>query len=503
MNRLFIFGIGGTGSRVCESLAFLLASGVSCGGYEVVPILIDTDASNKDTLDCVAVLEHYERLHDRAFPHGPVSSPQLTADNRGARFFATPLRRLSSIAEASTKDISTTFRLNFQSVVNLPFRDFIALDLIQSERTKSLLEVLYSEDNLNDVLTGGFLGNPNVGSVVLSAFRSSPDFALFATSFRPGDRIFIISSIFGGTGAAGLPWLLKTLRSESQDSGAAQAIRKAPIGALTVMPYFGLRDDDQSRIDSNAFITKTKAALAYYADHVQEINAQYYIADSVQNTYSNHESGSAQNNDAHLIELLGALAVTNFANRPDREFTEGNRMFFECAIGLDSDQLSFDTVGAPLAEVFEDELTRFHLLAILCRDHFGHATHQPWAKKNGFAKGFFAENVDWEDLKNFVDRYLNGWLRELAQNRRAFTPFDLQVSSLDLTRFRNGRLLASRSMFEPAFGGEAFDVAANTVSRNRKLPGQRGDLVRFFYLTWLGTEHMRSQYSAGRGTERS
>jgi hypothetical protein len=113
------------------------------------------------------------------------------------------------------------------------------------------------------------------------------------------------------------------------------------------------------------------------------------------------------------------------------------------------------------------------------------------------------ENVGWVDLRNFVDRYLSGWLSELAKNRRGFTPFDLQVSSVDLTRVLNGRLLPSRSKFEPVFGGEAFDVAANKASRSRELPGRSGDIVRLLNLTWLGTEHMRSQYSAGRGTERS
>ena len=38
------------------------------------------------------------------------------------------------------------------------------------------------------------------------------DFLDFCQVFKPGDAIFIINSIFGGTGAAGFPLLLKNLR---------------------------------------------------------------------------------------------------------------------------------------------------------------------------------------------------------------------------------------------------------------------------------------------------
>ena len=47
----------------------------------------------------------------------------------------------------------------------------------------------------------GFKGNPNIGSVVLNQIFESDAFNDFATSFGQGDRIFIVSSIFGGTGA--------------------------------------------------------------------------------------------------------------------------------------------------------------------------------------------------------------------------------------------------------------------------------------------------------------
>ena len=78
--------------------------------------------------------------------------------------------------------------------------------------------------------------------------------------FFKSDFLFIISSIFGGTGAAGFPVLLQNFRQSDNNH-----IRDSQIGSLSIMPYFRLSDPGHSSdIDSNDFITKTKSALTYY-----------------------------------------------------------------------------------------------------------------------------------------------------------------------------------------------------------------------------------------------
>ena len=134
--------------------------------------------------------------------------------------------------------------------------------------------------------------------------------------FTDGDRIFIISSIFGGTGASGFPLLLKTLRTNDSIPNHG-LINKAEIGAVTVLPYFKITQDDNSSIESDTFIAKTKAALAYYEKNIgRDINTLYYIGDNTatQKSYANNEGGENQKNNAHLIEMLSALAVINFTN---------------------------------------------------------------------------------------------------------------------------------------------------------------------------------------------
>jgi len=96
----------------------------------------------------------------------------------------------------------------------------------------------------------GFVGNPNIGSVVLNQFQDSEEFRDFANNFNEQDRIFIISSIFGGTGAAGFPIILKNIRNAPniQNANARGFLQNAKIGALTVCPYFNIQADEQSPI---------------------------------------------------------------------------------------------------------------------------------------------------------------------------------------------------------------------------------------------------------------
>ena len=46
--KIFLFGIGGTGSRVIKSLVMIAASGVDIQASAIVPIIIDPDFANAD-----------------------------------------------------------------------------------------------------------------------------------------------------------------------------------------------------------------------------------------------------------------------------------------------------------------------------------------------------------------------------------------------------------------------------------------------------------------------
>ena len=59
MSKLYVFGIGGTGSRVLRSLTMLLASGVECEANTIVPIIIDPDDSAANLTEAVESMKKY------------------------------------------------------------------------------------------------------------------------------------------------------------------------------------------------------------------------------------------------------------------------------------------------------------------------------------------------------------------------------------------------------------------------------------------------------------
>ncbi|RYF53460.1 MAG: hypothetical protein EOO39_40745, partial [Cytophagaceae bacterium] len=63
MAKLFVFAIGGTGSRVLKALTFLLASGVKMNNTdEVIPIILDPHATNDDLLRTKDLLREYGNI---------------------------------------------------------------------------------------------------------------------------------------------------------------------------------------------------------------------------------------------------------------------------------------------------------------------------------------------------------------------------------------------------------------------------------------------------------
>ena len=69
MARLFIFAIGGTGSRVLKSLTMLLASGIKPNSereFEIVPIIIDPHKSNEDLKRTERLLGNYQTISNQA-----------------------------------------------------------------------------------------------------------------------------------------------------------------------------------------------------------------------------------------------------------------------------------------------------------------------------------------------------------------------------------------------------------------------------------------------------
>ncbi len=455
MSKLYIFGIGGTGARVLRSLTMLLASGVSLGDKTdtIVPVIIDPDTSNGDLTRTVSLMNLYMKIRQH-----------LSFDNRPEK---------KGYFHVGIDDMNTSFRLHLNNVANMKFADYIAYNRFanqgQADSNQALLSLLFSDKNLACPLDVGFKGNPNMGSIVLNDPKNTESMIALLQHFQSDDRIFIVSSIFGGTGAAGFPLLQKTFReAERLNMPNSSAIANAAIGAVTVLPYFGLKENKDSEINMETFISKTKAALKYYIGNL-DVDNLYYICDSIKNRYENVEGATEQRNKAHFAELAAALAIVDFATaNVEHNRVQTNASFREFSVKADQNPLSLGDLCTSTFGQVGREMMSFYLFSRFMMEHFDQTRDYAWAKtpqmKNAsFNDAFFA------DLRQFADAYKNQWLKELSDNQRSFQPFDLFANTDDVfdtimhieprKTSMLGRLLGKNLKGYPAIDTEISDVS--------------------------------------------
>lgn len=401
MSTLHVFAIGGTGSRVLRSLTMLLATGVKCD-QTIHPIIIDPDHSNEDVSRTSLLIKDYCKLR---------AGLALDSSTK-VKFFSTNF------------DTHGDLRMPIENTSDKRFRDYIRVSSMSHE-SRALMHGLFSDDDLDATMEVGFEGHPNRGSVVLNQIASTHAFNSFANSFKQDDNIMIISSIFGGTGASGFPLLLKILR-ENKDIPNHKLINEAPIGAISVLPYFKVKKDNDSPIDSATFISKARSALQYYKrtmSNGKALQCLYYIGDQTAHQYDNHKGGQEQRNDAHFVELASALAVVDFANK------KPTATFKEFGIKDNVNRIIFSNLGDETRNLIKVPMTQWALLYHLFTKHYDDMKRQSYVKDRG--DDFL--NEDWVMVfQSMLGKY-NEWLEELAANEISFAPFKL-VNDASLTK---------------------------------------------------------------------
>lgn len=445
MARLFIFAIGGTGSRVLKSLTMLLAAGVKPRSeFEIVPIIIDPHKGNEDLKRTQELLENYQSISD-----------EVGLDNG---FFGTKITTLRNLVSSDSR-ISNNFTFNLQEVSNTRFKDYINYGDL-GEPSKALAEILFSGksidkngrsvDLLETEMDIGFVGNPNIGSVVLNQFKDSDEFREVASNFGEQDRIFIVSSIFGGTGAAGFPTILKNIRNAMNLKVDSKGfLRDAKIGAITVLPYFNIETDKKSPIQKSDFIAKTKSALYYYKDNVtgnKSINCLYYIADNFTGKpYANDPGNGGQKNDAHFIELASALAIIDFLEIPDSRLktVEGKAehpIYKEFGIEQDVADIDFSGLGIGAQKKIMLPLAQLLMFKKFLENQLNESVEkQPWSVNQPELNRHFFEDAFY---RSFLARFLEsfrGWLEEMSNNKRGFAPFNLDSKLETLLKHKTAK----------------------------------------------------------------
>ena len=427
--RLFIFAIGGTGSRVIKSLAFLCAAGVrptdpSTGrpidNFEIVPIIVDPHQSGRDVKRTVELLRDYSKI--RAAIYSNHDKPD--------GFFAAKISTLKSLMPDSDSDLQDSFMFNMNAVERMRFKEFIGYNDLEEEN-QALMQMLFSPSQLDTSMHIGFVGAPNIGSVALNRFKDSEEFRAFGNLLREGDRVFFISSIFGGTGAAGFPIMLKNMRRcEDLNISGRGYLQHAKIGALTVLPYFNIEHSDASAINKADFLVKTRSALHYYskaltAEGRSLLDAIYYLGDkTVSSPYPNDPGEGGQKNAAHLIELIGAIAPLDFAAKSDTDLT-GPMRAYEYGLERDASNIDMLTFDPATRSLIGKPLLRFHMLSLFLDQKMSECIGRGFTKdKPVINRDFLSSDIYRTLTQSFLPKYWD-WLEEMDMNHRHVSLFDL------------------------------------------------------------------------------
>ncbi len=290
----YFVSIGGTGAKVMEALTHVCVAGLLPENERLYIAAIDPDVGNGNL----------ERT-------------------------STALNNFAVFQNFSVGNDTPLFKNKISIVRPFPWNptghDKTLDDLVEFHHqgnAAKLYEALYTRRERSTTLNEGFRGHPSIGAAVLAKnFDDATKWTTLTAQIEKiigeGEnvKIFLAGSVFGGTGAAGLPTVARLLRNNLSDYAD-----RISIGGVLILPYFSFTPDDVKNelfARSENFLPNTKAALKYYSERENLFDATYFVGDSVMTPVGEFSVGSAnQRNEAHVVELYAALAAADFFSRP-------------------------------------------------------------------------------------------------------------------------------------------------------------------------------------------
>ncbi|MGI8546512.1 MAG: hypothetical protein ACR2M1_04140 [Gemmatimonadaceae bacterium] len=304
----YVIGIGGTGARVIEALVHCCAAGLGPDRLNI--FLIDPDEGNGNLSRTKNLITAYQDCHRIYREHS--ANPQ--------QLFKTDIRKQQLAWGILEKQ-------------NARLDDYIHYDSLP-EDMQSLVTLLFSPDERDRELNEGFRGHPSIGAAVMANAEDKGPWQTFwqDVSNAQGEgsvRAFLIGSVFGGTGAAGIPTFgspqmlkLREKKAKLDEAGSS----KIRLGAALVLPYFlfDMNSEATARAETELCVTPsdfpiaTKVALEYYDTKPLAFDDMYLIGDDGERKVGNFSPGSrSQDNRPHYVELVTALAAFDFLRAPD------------------------------------------------------------------------------------------------------------------------------------------------------------------------------------------
>lgn len=445
MSQVFVIGIGGTGMRCIEAFTHLCAMGMF-DKTDVHMLALDTDKDNGNFTRLKNLKEAYIKTKG-------VNKKQFALQDT---FFSAKLHYYQFSPDYSR--LSTYSAL--YSYGDVKFKD---------PQKASIADLLFTENVKNFDLKHGYRAQTHLGSLLM--YHSIIDDIktnerselqkfiqeLISACTAGNPRVFILGSVFGGTGASSIPIIPKAIKAAAAlISEATDIERNAYFGATLLTSYFSFplpNDNEKTRqkviATSDKFSLNSQAAMMFYeADEtVKKTYQKFYMMGTEALDWMPSKvrdrtitGGGSQENDSHYIELLAAFAAYDFFNSIEQGTDEAglsgledlkrdHRVEYLYRTFNENGKIDFtDFVGSTKKEEFAKKIGLFTVLSylVMLEDYDFFEQAQSGALKRVKIDGY--EDIDLEEVRN-LKKYMalyhfstkddiikDGWLRQLHRS---------------------------------------------------------------------------------------
>ena len=278
-------------------------------------------------------------------------------------------------------------------------------DTRDNNREEADLANLVFSKNVQDFnLRHGYRAQTHLGSMmmyhsIIEAAQSPRDndlklfLSTLTTASQNGQpRVFILGSVFGGTGASSIPIIPQAISQAAGiiSNGAANVLSNAYFGSTLLTAYFTFKAPKKDELNNqkviatcDKFALNSKVAMMFYNDDktVTSTYQKFYMLgtsslewDPMQKTSDKTDKtitgGEQQKNDSHYIELLAACAALNFYRMDESQLKNNkdqNKTDYMYRAISDTDKLDFqDFVGKDRANEFAQKFGSLIAFALFC-----------------------------------------------------------------------------------------------------------------------------------------
>ena len=444
----FLIGIGGTGAKCMEHLVYSCAAGL--GPQQMWAGIIDQDEANGNVSRTKILLSKYINLRNSLREEG---KNDLGKDSDF----------LNTLITTNTDSVWLPLK-----GANPSLEEVINYELLKPE-VKGLIDCLYNKEEKAQLLSEGFRARPNIGAAAMLATTTNEEDPFWSQIYKAVElakggeevRIFLVSSIFGGTGASGFPNIARRIRSIQQK---LQVTSNLYIGGALMLPYFTYEVPDEDMEGEiyarpQEFMRQTKGALEYYARLFKhnKIFDQVYVTgwDPLSKITNFKMGGNLQNNPPFFPELYAALGALKFFNK-DNKISENQEVLH---IGKNPTN---DIVWNDIPDV-SDELNSKEVLAQLIRFSFsynwmyGPALTGSWSKVKKYANENWFKRLVYKQteighennqeivslMKEFCHDILT-WITDMCRSTAAHTDQKVELISSDFFSQYQPKAVADR-----------------------------------------------------------